>query len=140
MIIGVSGASGHLGAAAIRYLKDRSAATDIIGISRTPDTLKALGVQGRFGDYDDSASLASAYAGLDRLLIIPTVDLRPGARAAQNLRAIDAAVTAGVNPIAYVSSLGTRAAEEPEVWASYYTTEQALMRKAPAGAIIRMGY
>src|SRR3546814_10663189 len=68
--------SDLLGAAAIRYLKDRSAATDIIGISRTPDTLKALGVQGRFGDYDDSASLASAYAGPDRLLIIPTVEDR----------------------------------------------------------------
>src|SRR3546814_20259993 len=113
MMIGVSGASGHRGGAAIRYLKDRSAATDIIGISRTPDTLKALGVQGRFGDYDDSASLASAYAGLDRLLIIPTVALRPGARSAQNLRAIDASVTAGVKHIVFVSSLGHCAGEEP---------------------------
>src|SRR3546814_19376470 len=52
----------------------------------------------------------------------------------------DAAVTAGVKHIVYVSSLGTRAAEEPEVWASYYDTEQALMRKAPAWSILRMGY
>src|SRR3546814_12782111 len=52
----------------------------------------------------------------------------------------DAAVTAGVKHIVYVSSLGTRAAEEPEVWDSYYATEQALMRKAPAWSILRMGY
>src|SRR3546814_2317867 len=50
----------------------------------------------------------------------------------------DAAVTAGVKHIVYVSSLGTRAAEEPEVWASYYATEQAMMRKAPAWSILRM--
>jgi NAD(P)H dehydrogenase (quinone) len=140
MTIGVSGASGHLGAATVRHLKQRVTAGEIVGISRTPDTLKGLGVAGRYGDYDDSASLASAYAGLDRLVLIPTVDLRPGARAAQNLRAIDAAVAAGVKHIVYVSSLGTRAAPEPELWASYFATEQALMRKAPAWTVLRMGY
>jgi NAD(P)H dehydrogenase (quinone) len=51
------------------------------------------------GDYDRPESLAQAYAGLDRLLIITTVAPEPGKRGAQNVAAIDAAVKAGVKHI-----------------------------------------
>jgi hypothetical protein len=75
MKIGVSCASGHLGRAVVSELR-------------------------RFGDYNRPESLAEAYAGLNRLLIISTVDLEPGKRGAQNVAAIDAAMRGGRPPTA----------------------------------------
>ena len=92
MKIGVSGASGHLGRATVAELVQRPGGHEVVAISRTPETITAP-AQGRFGDYNRPESLAEAYAGLDRLLIIPA--LEPGKRAAQNVAAIDAAVRAG---------------------------------------------
>jgi len=138
MKIGVSGASGQFGRAAIEQLKQRVAAGDIVAISRTPDT--AAGVEGRFGDYDDPASLASAYAGIDRLLLIPTTDLTPGARARQTVGAVEAAAKAGVGHIVYLSSVGASDAAEPDVRASYFQTEQALMRSGAKWSVLRMAY
>jgi uncharacterized protein YbjT (DUF2867 family) len=63
--------------------------------------------------------LAAACAGLDRLLLIPSSEIGPGRRAGQSLAAIDAAVAAGVGHIVLMSSAGTRAAEEPNSYASY---------------------
>ena len=138
MKIGIAGTSGQLGAATLRHLKSRVPAADIVAISRTP--ADHTGVEARFGDYDDAASLAAAYRGLDRLMLIPTVDLRPGVRARQTTGAIDAAVAAGVQHILYLSSLGTHDVPEPDISAGYYATEQALMREAPHWTVLRMGY
>ena len=84
MKIGVSGASGHLGRAVVSELLQRAAGHEVVAITRTPETVSGP-VQGRFGDYDGPDSLAEAYAGLDRLLIITTVDPEPGKRGAQNV-------------------------------------------------------
>ncbi len=138
MRIGVSGASGQFGAAVISYLKGRVPPADIVAISRTPDS--GVGVEARFGDYDDPASLATAYAGIDRLLLIPTTDLRPGARAKQTTGAVEAAAKAGVGHIVYVSSVGTSDAPEPDVRASYYQTEQALFASGAKWTVLRMAY
>src|SRR6266404_9182776 len=75
MKIGVSGASGHLGRATVAELVQRPGGHEVVATSRTPETITAL-AQGRFGDYNRPESLAEAYAGLDRLLIIPA--LEPG--------------------------------------------------------------
>ena len=79
MKIGVSGASGHLGRAVVSELLQRPGGHEVVAITRTPETVSGP-AQGRFGDYNRPESLAEAYAGLDRLLIIPT--LEPGKRAA----------------------------------------------------------
>ena len=137
MKIGVSGASGKLGAGVLKDLTNRPG-VDVVGISRTP--ADAAGYETRFGDYDQPEGLDAAYAGLDRLLIIPTVALAPGQRAQQNVAAIDAANRAGVNQVVFMSSSGTRARPEPDVWASYYAAEQHLMRTAKSWSILRMNY
>ncbi len=98
------------------------------------------GAQGRLGDYDKPESLAQAYAGLNRLLIIPTSEMTPGRRGSQNLAAIDAAVAAGVGHIVLMSAAGTRKAEEPAIGASYWKGEQRLIATAPAWSILRMNY
>jgi NAD(P)H dehydrogenase (quinone) len=96
--------------------------------------------QGRFGDYNRPESLAEAYAGLDRLLIITTVDPEPGKRGAQNAAAIDAAVRAGVKHIVFMSAAGTRQEEEPALGASYWRGEQHLIATAQAWTILRMNF
>jgi uncharacterized protein YbjT (DUF2867 family) len=97
--IGVSGASGHLGEAVVLELLQRPGGHEVVAITRTPEIVSGP-AQGRFGDYNRPESLAKAYAGLDRLLTITTVDPEPGKRGAQNVAAIDAAVRAGVKEIA----------------------------------------
>jgi NAD(P)H dehydrogenase (quinone) len=139
MKIGVSGSSGHLGRAVVSELLQRSGAREVVAISRTPETVSAP-AQGRFGDYDRPESLAKAYAGLDRLLIIPTLDPVPGKRAAQNVAAIDAAVRAGVKHIVFMSAAGARQEEEPALGATYWRGEQRLIVTAPAWTILRMNF
>jgi len=137
MKIGVSGASGKLGKAVLAELVARGG-HEVVAISRTPDT--AAGVEARQGDYDHPESLVSAYAGLDRVLLIPSSDLTPGARSRQNKDAVEAAVAAGVKHIVYLSALGTKATDEPAMEASYWAGEQTLIAKSPAWTILRMNY
>ncbi|KQM66540.1 MULTISPECIES: NAD(P)H-binding protein [unclassified Sphingomonas] len=139
MNIGVSGANGHLGKSVVTELLQRGAGHDVVAISRTPETITAT-AQPRFGNYDKPDSLVEAYAGLDRLLIIPTVDLEAGRRATQLTAAIDAAARAGVKHLVLMSATGTQRAEEPELGASYWKGEQHLIATAPVWTILRMGY
>src|SRR5450755_3843803 len=139
MKIGVSGASGHLGKTVISELQRRAGDHDIVAISRTPESVSGR-IEGRFGDYDRPDSLAKAYAGLDRLLIITTVAPEPGKRGAQNVAAIDAAVQAGVKHIVFMSGVGTRQEEEPARGASYWRGEQHLIATAHAWTILRINF
>jgi NAD(P)H dehydrogenase (quinone) len=138
MNIGVSGASGHLGRAVVSELMQRAKGHKVVAITRTPETVSE-GARGRFGDYDRPESLAEAYADLDRLLIIPSLDA--GKRGAQNVVAIDAAVKAGVRHIVFMSAAGARQAEEdPVLGTPYWWGEQRLIATAPAWTILRMNF
>src|ERR1700720_4929988 len=139
MKIGVSGASGHLGRAVVSELLPRPGGHEVVAITRTPETVSGS-AQRRFGDYNRPESLAEAYTGLDRLLIITTVAPEPGKRGAQNVAAIDAAVRAGVKHIVFMSAVGTRQEEEPALGASYWRGEQRLIATAPAWTILRMNF
>ena len=139
MKIGISGSSGHLGRAVVAELLQRAGGHEVVAITRTPETV-ALPAHGRFGDYDRIESLAAAYAGLDRLLLIPTLDPRPGRRGAQNVAAIDSAVKAGVRQIVFMSAAGARQSEEPVLGAPYWHGEQHLIATAPAWTILRMNF
>src|SRR5258706_5102141 len=103
MKIGVSGGKGALGRAVVSELMQSPGRHEVVASTRTPETVSGP-AQGRFGDYNRPESLAEAYAGLDRPLIIPTVD--PGKRRAQNAAAIDAAVKASVKHIVFMSAAG----------------------------------
>src|SRR5258707_2775361 len=139
MKIGVSGASGHLGRAVVSELLQRPGEHEVVAITRTPETVPGP-AQGRFGDYNRPESLAEAYAGLDRLLIITTVDQEPGKRGSQNVAAIDAAVRAGVKHIVFMSAAGTRQEEEPARGASYWRGGEHFIATAPACALLRLNF
>jgi NAD(P)H dehydrogenase (quinone) len=109
MTLLVTGAAGQLGQSIIRHLIEtyKVAPADIVAATRSPEKLTALAASGvvtRKADFDDAASLATAFAGVDRLLIISTDALdTPGKRLAQHKAAVDAARTAGVKHILYTS-------------------------------------
>lgn len=105
----VTGASGHLGQAVMRHLLETYGvkASDIVAASRDTSKLSALaakGVETRKADFDDPASLDSAFAGIDAALLISTDALAvAGQRLTQHKAAVAAATRAGVKHIAYTS-------------------------------------
>ena len=138
MKIGVSGASGHLGGAIVSELSRRGGGHEIVSISRTPQST-AGSAQKRFGDYDKPESLAEAYAGLDRLVLITTHDGGSDRRRPQHAAAIDAAVKAGVKHIVLMSATGARQ-KTPALGTDYWHAEQHLITTAPTWTILRMNF
>ena len=101
----VTGANGKLGRHVTQLLLDAKAGT-VIAASRDPSKLAdlaALGAQTRAADFDNPASLAEAFKGVDRLLLISTDGMAPGQRLAQHSAAIAAAKAAGVGHVVYTS-------------------------------------
>lgn len=97
----VTGANGKLGRHVVSLLLE-SGKDHIIAASR--DTAKladlaAKGAETRTADFDDAASLAAAFKGVDRILIISTDSLGSGQRLRQHLVAVKAATDAGAEII-----------------------------------------
>lgn len=106
MKILVSGATGHLGGLVIEHLlKEQGVPVEqIVALAREPGKLSALAAQGievRQGDFSDPASLAQAFAGIDKLLFVPTPDSDNTLRVVQNANVTKAARDAGIKHIAY---------------------------------------
>jgi NAD(P)H dehydrogenase (quinone) len=105
-MIGITGANGNLGQLVIKNLLQIIPATQIVAAVRNPEkagNLHPLGVQIREADYDRPETLTQAFNGVEKLLLISAV--QPGERFRQHRAAIDAAMQAGVNLIAYTSLL-----------------------------------
>ncbi len=142
MAIGVSGASGQLGRATLRYLSERIAPSEIVAITRTPEKLEEFskrGVTVRAGDFDSPVALTAALAGIERLLIIPTSSLGPGVRKRQHTGAIQAAGAAGVRHLIYVSTVGARPIPPGDILGTHFDTEQALFGASVPWTVLRMG-
>lgn len=125
----ITGASGQLGRLAAGHALARVEPARLILVTRRPDQLADLaarGAQVRFGDFDDPASLRSAFEGAHRLLLISAVDL--ARRVVQHRAAIDAAVSAGVRRIVYTSMISPAAPNPAAVAPSHLQTEEALRR------------
>lgn len=106
----VTGATGHLGRRVVHHLLNtlQVAPSRIIATTRKPEAatdLAALGIEVRAADFDaDASTLAAAFRGASRLLLISTDRLDvPGARLAQHRRAVAAAEAAGVRHVVYTS-------------------------------------
>jgi NAD(P)H dehydrogenase (quinone) len=141
MTIAVTGATGHLGRLTVEALLERGvAAADVVALGRDTaklDDLAARGVQVRRADYDDPTSLATALAGVDRLLLVSGTDL--GRRVAQHTAVIEAARDAGVELLAYTSSPNADTASY-SIAQEHRGTEEALAGSGVPHVVLRNGW
>lgn len=100
-----TGATGKLGSKVVEALLELIPARDLVVSVRNPekaDDLREKGVEVRRGDFDHPETLAEAFTGIDRLLIIST-DGDNETRIQQHKNAVEAAKNQGVKFIAYTS-------------------------------------
>ena len=127
----VTGASGHLGRAVVRHLLDtlNIDPARVIATSRKPEALADLAAQGvtvRAADFDRPDTLAEAFRGADRLLLVSTdALLEPGKRLVQHRAAVLAAVEARVKHVVY-TSLPSPDTSHVSFAPDHLATEQAL--------------
>jgi len=100
----VTGASGALGRLVVAALLERVAASELILVTRSPDSLgdvARLGATVRYGDFERADSLPAAFIGGRRMLIISTIGAAD--TAAAHRAAFEAAANAGVEHIVWTS-------------------------------------
>ncbi|MGC7101876.1 SDR family oxidoreductase [Amycolatopsis lurida] len=105
-MIVVTGATGQLGRLVVDGLLKKTAPSQVVAVVRDPrkaEDLAARGVQVREADYDRPDTLATAFAGTEKLLLISSST--PGQRLAQHEAVVNAAKEAGVRHLAYTSVL-----------------------------------
>ncbi|KWV41873.1 NAD(P)-dependent oxidoreductase [Rhizobium altiplani] len=110
-MITITAATGRYGRLVVGALLRRGVpANEIVAAVRNPENaadLAAKGVQVREADYDRPETLASAFAGAHKILLIPSADF--GLRHPQMVRAVVEAIDAGVGLVAYASFVNTDA-------------------------------
>lgn len=125
--IAVTGTTGQLGRLVIADLLKIAPQARLIGIVRNPAAAKDLadrGVELRTANYDDPASLESAFNGVDKLLLISSSEV--GRRVPQHRNVIDAAKAARVRLLAYTSLL--HADVSPLALATEHRETEAMIR------------
>jgi NAD(P)H dehydrogenase (quinone) len=134
----ITGVTGKLGRVAIEDLLTRVPATEIAAVARDPRKAADLaerGVDVRHGDYEDPASLRTAFSGADVLLFVSSPDITPGARPRQHGNVVDAAVSAGVGRVVYTSAIG--AEDGPGFLADHTVTEELLAASGLPHTLLR---
>lgn len=136
----VTGASGQLGQLVIEQLlsladtKQISAKQIIAGV-RDPakaEHFKQRGIQVRKVDYEQPETLVSAFAGVERLLLISSSSV--GQRVAQHQNVIDVAAASGVKLLAYTSLL--HADTSPLALAEEHRATEALLLASGLNTLI----
>jgi NAD(P)H dehydrogenase (quinone) len=125
----ITGATGKLGTKVVETLLKSIPASQLAVSVRNPEKaegLQARGVEVRHGDFDRPETLDTAFAGIDRLLIIST-DGDSETRIRQHTNAIAAAQRAQVGFIAYTSVVN---ASESKLFLAlvHRVTEEAIIK------------
>ncbi|VVJ18253.1 NAD(P)H dehydrogenase (quinone) 2 (EC [Amycolatopsis camponoti] len=139
-MIVVTGATGQLGRLVVEGLLEKVAPAEIVAAVRDPAKAAEFatrGVQVRRADYDDPASLAAAFAGADKVLLISSST--PGQRLAQHEAVIAAAREAGAGHLAYTSVL---AADTTKLFVApdHKATEEAIRASGLPFTFLRNGW
>ncbi|KAI0827755.1 NmrA-like family protein [Trametes gibbosa] len=138
----VTGATGGLGAQVFKYLLKLVQPSDVIVSLYNPagatQLIKESGVEVRHGDYTDPASLDTAFAGADKLLIVSYPSIAHALRVAQHRNAIDAAKRLGVKHI-YYTSLAFAGDSVAAVMRAHIDTEAYLKASGLTYTILREG-
>lgn len=109
----ITGVDGNFGGHAARFIMGRMDKKDLIFTCPNKSVIekfKAEGIDARFADYNDPATLADAFRGGGVLLLISVPQVGEK-RCYMHKNAIDAAVAAGVKKIIYTSIVGAGVTE-----------------------------
>lgn len=136
----VTGASGQMGRRVVELLLEANAGKIIAG-TRNPEKLADLqgrDVEVRKVDFDDPEGLVSAFAGVDRLLIIST-DVVDGTdrRIRQHTNAVRAAEAAGVKHVLYTSLVNPGPESPISLAPDHHATEEALKASSLEWTVLR---
>lgn len=136
----VTGASGQLGRRVVELLLEAKAGP-VIAATRTPAKLADLsdrGVEVRQANFDHPDSLAAAFTGVERLLLIST-DAVDGTdrRIRQHRNAVHAAAQAGVKHVVYTSLTRPEPGSPILIAPDHYATEQTLASSPLDWTILR---
>lgn len=138
----ITGATGALNGATVEHLLEQTSARDLVLVVRDPAKAERFADRGvivRQGDYADPATLDTAFAGADRVLLVSASD--PGADAVSLHRsAIDAAVAAGAQRILYTSHQGASPDSAFRPCRDHAATEQLLADSGVAWTSLRNGF
>jgi NAD(P)H dehydrogenase (quinone) len=139
MSVVVTGATGQLGRLVVEALLRRGVpASQIVATGRNVAGIKDLadrGVVVRRSDFADADSLAAAFAGADKLLLI-SASIPVDERLANHRRAIDAAMDAGVSLVAYTSMVHADTAATI-LAATHRVTEEYLREREVPSVVLR---
>lgn len=128
MPVVVTGATGQLGRQVVESLLARGTAPgDVVATGRAVerlDDLAARGVVVRRADFDEPDTLAAAFAGAERLLLVSGSE--PGDRVRQHAAAVTAAGEVGVELLAYTSA--PYATTTPLLLAGEHAATEELLR------------
>lgn len=139
-MIVITGATGQLGRLVIQTLLKSVPASEIVAAVRNPqkaNDLAALGIQVRHADYDQVDTLAKAFQGADKLLLISASE--PGRRLPQHRAVIDAAKKAAVGLLAYTSILDADNSPLP-LAAEHKATEGLIQASGLPSVVLRNGW
>ena len=141
-MIVITGATGALNGTTVEHLLRRVPARRIAVAVRDVGRaahLAALGVTVRHGDYADEGSLATAFAGAERLLLVSSND-PAGDPVALHGAAIRAAAAAGAGRVLYTSHQGAAAGSPFAPARVHAATEELLAGSGLAWTSLRNGF
>lgn len=134
----VTGATGKLGTKVVETLLKTVSANQLAVSVRNPEKaegLKAIGVDVRQGDFDHPETLDTAFAGIDRVLMI-SADGDNETRIRQHANAVSAAERAGVKFIAY-TSIANAGKSKNFLSPTHKATEEAIIKSGIPYSFLR---
>jgi len=140
-MIFVSGANGQFGGSVIRNIIAAGRARDLAVGTRNVNSafarqLQEQGVSVREADFRQPEQMRRALEGITKALFIPTYDVN-SERLQQNLNALAAAVSAGVQHVVYASFMRAELALVEHSRLVHYPTEQAIRASGLGFTLLR---
>lgn len=135
----VTGATGNLGQAVVNQLSQILPKEQFVGLVRNPEKATEVldnNIPIRFGDFNQPESLELAFHGIDKLLLISTMEQN---RLEQHKAVIDAAKNAGVKHIFYtglaIKDIFTSAVKD--LMLSHFETEEYIIQSGLTYTFLR---
>lgn len=138
----VTGASGHFGNATINFLLEKGVQANKISAlvrkEESADDFRKRGVNAVIGDYDNYASLVSAFNGIEKLLFVSGNDIFN--RLSHHRNVVNAVKEVGVKHIVYTSFSTNNETETSPLWLvtkSHLQTEEWLKESGLGYTILK---